>query len=200
MASPANRSTIGDDTLAQAIDLHPEHLSLYALTLEENTPMAARVARHELSLPDDDSAAEYVRAGRVDARRGRLRALRDLQLGQRRERPALVHNSLYWQRRPYFGFGAGAHSFDGPTRYSNVLHPRDYIARVQAGASPEADSEAMSTHAIMAETMYLGLRLLQEGVSAEEFPEQTGSRSIFSRQIAELVGWGCWTSSAAVCA
>lgn len=178
------------DTLAQAIDLRPEHLSLYALTLEENTPMAGRVARHELILPDDDSAADmYESAESMLDAAGYVHY--EISNWASTEATRSRHNSLYWQRQPYFGFGAGAHSFDGATRYSNVLHPSDYSARIQAGQPARASSETITPDMARSETMFLGLRLLQEGVSAEEFAARHGqSLDVFAPQIAELVELG----------
>jgi oxygen-independent coproporphyrinogen-3 oxidase len=177
-------------TLQQAIALQPEHLSLYALTLEDNTPMAARVARRELILPDGDSAADmYELAETMLDAAGYVHY--EISNWASANATRALHNSLYWQRVPYYGFGAGAHSFDGATRYSNVLHPRDYIARVQAGGSPRAGSETISPDMARAETMFLGLRLLQEGVSADEFAARHGRPlDVFAPQIAELIGLG----------
>ncbi len=177
------------DTLAQAIDLRPEHLSLYALTLEENTPMAGRVARHELILPGDSAADMYESAESMLDAAGYVHY--EISNWASTEATRSRHNSLYWQRQPYFGFGAGAHSFDGETRYSNVLHPRDYIARIQAGQSARAGSETITPEMARSETMFLGLRLLQEGVSAEQFAARHGqSLDVFAPRIAELVDLG----------
>lgn len=174
------------NTLAQAVALHPNHLSLYALTLEEHVPMAARVRAGGLSLPDDDAAADmYTLAEDVLDTTGFVHY--EISNWAASPETRSRHNTIYWQRQPYFGFGAGAHSLVANRRYANVLHPRDYIARLQSGASPEAESEAISTRLAMAETMFLGLRLLQEGVSAQQFMAQTGQPlSAFSRQIGEL--------------
>jgi oxygen-independent coproporphyrinogen-3 oxidase len=124
--------------LRLAVGLQPEHLSLYALTLEHGTPMQHWVARGLLSEPDPDLAAEmYERASefleaadyqqyeisnwaRRDAR-GRLLACR--------------HNLQYWRCLPYLGFGAGAHGYATSFRIANVLSPQIYIGRMTRNES-----------------------------------------------------------------
>lgn len=177
-------------TLAQALALQPDHLSLYALTLEETTAMARRVAAGELALPDDDSLADmYTLAEDMLDEAGYLHY--EISNWATGEDTIAQHNTLYWRRQPYYGFGAGAHSFDGQQRTANVLHPRDYIARLHAGQSPVAESETITAAMARGETMFLGLRLLQQGVSAGAFLAQHGQPlAVFAPQIDELVGLG----------
>ncbi len=178
------------ETLAQTIALAPDHLSLYALTLEEHTPMAQRVAAGDMSLPDDDSLADmYTLAEDALDAAGYLHY--EISNWATADATASRHNSLYWRRQPYAGFGAGAHSFDGKMRYANVLHPRDYIVRMKEGGAARASSETISPDMARAETMFLGLRLLQEGVSAEEFLERHQvALDVYAPHIEELVGLG----------
>jgi oxygen-independent coproporphyrinogen III oxidase len=177
-------------TLTQAIALRPEHLSLYALTLESHVPMAQRVAGGELTLPDDDSAADmYTLAEDVLEHAGYVHyEISNWAIDRER---ASHHNSLYWRRVPYHGFGAGAHSFDGRQRFSNVLHPHDYIKRITTEQSTVAESETITPDMAMSETMFLGLRLLLEGVAAGDFAAQHGRPwAIFASQINDLVNLG----------
>jgi len=100
-------------TLARALALDPEHLSLYSLIVEEGTPLADRVRRGAVAEPDDDLAADlYVYA---------MEALAEADFDQYeisswgRAGRQCRHNLVYWRNEPYLGFGAGAHSFDyGP--------------------------------------------------------------------------------------
>ncbi len=178
------------ETLTQALALQPQHLSLYALTLEEGTPLAQRVAAGAVALPDDDTVADmYALAEDVLEQAGFLH----YEISNWASSAATVarHNMLYWQRRPYYGFGAGAHSFDGARRYANVAHPRDYIARLLAGQSPVAECETVTPAAARSETMFLGLRLLVQGVSEREFlAAHQQPLAVFASQIDELIAQG----------
>jgi oxygen-independent coproporphyrinogen-3 oxidase len=99
------------------------------------------------------------------------------------------HNLQYWQNLPYAGLGAGAHGFLYGQRTANVLAPAAYIQRMKIGdAGPfprtpaTASAETVDASREMAETMMMGLRLVETGVSREEF----GRR--FGRQLDEVYG------------
>lgn len=115
------------ETLARAIALEPDHLSLYNLTVEAGTPFGDWAARGKLTVPDDDAAADmYELAIDCLAEAGyryyeisnwaRVDSSRDFRA---------QHNLRYWRNQPYFGIGAGAHSSFAKHRYANVLAPRD---------------------------------------------------------------------------
>jgi oxygen-independent coproporphyrinogen-3 oxidase len=84
------------------------------------------------------------------------------------------HNLVYWRREPYLGFGAGAHSFEGERRWWNVRAVPRYLARMAAGREPRAGGERIGRRVAMAETMMLGLRLLEEGVPGGRFRTRFG--------------------------
>jgi oxygen-independent coproporphyrinogen-3 oxidase len=176
-------------TLDQAIALQPEHLSLYALTLEEHTPMFQRVASGDVRLPDDDTVADmYTLAEDALDAAGYLHY--EISNWSSSVERMSRHNSLYWRRRPYRGFGAGAHSFDGDRRFANVLHPRDYIERMRTTGSALGESETLTPQMARAETMFLGLRLLIDGVRVNSPSEGCEPSEGFQRQIGDLVQAG----------
>jgi len=177
------------DTIDRTIDLAPEHLSLYALSLEHGTPLRAWVERGLVAAPDADAAAEmYEWAGE------RLSAAGYLQYeisnwakagpaGAGSDLPAFAcrHNLQYWRNLPYLGIGAGAHGCALGWRYANVLSPRLYIERIEGGpANPApcspaaADRTAIDLATQMDETMLLGFRLTREGVRPSEFMARFG--------------------------
>jgi len=191
-------------TLAEAIALRPEHLSLYALTLEEGTPLAADVARGRPPAPDPDLAADmYLWAGEALAAAGYQQyEISNWALPGRRCR----HNLVYWHNEPYLGLGAGAHSCLGGFRFAAVRDPSRYIRDVMArGAEPHADGlaaflaglrhletvEETTPARAMAETVILGLRLV-EGVSAAAFRRRFGASllSVYGPAVAELTALG----------
>ncbi len=205
-------------TLAQAVALAPDHLSLYALTLEHDVPLARRIARGELPPPDDDAAAamyelaeetlaaSYVHyeisnwARKVPSSKFQV-SRSNLEHGTwNLELAACRHNLVYWRNQPYLGFGAGAHSSlpdltPGPSptgrggrRWRNVLHPAEYIACLQRGETIAEEVQELALPAVMAETMILGLRLVQEGVRLADFQQRFGRdvREVYGAQLAEM--------------
>ncbi len=186
-------------TLRRALSLRPEHLSLYCLTLEEHTPLAQQVAKGEIPAPDDDLAADmYILAEEMLAEAGYTHyeisnwAKQIPMTNDQIPKTACRHNLTYWRNRPYLGFGAGAHSYFGQRRWHNVLRPEEYIERLWQGESPVAESEEIDEATEMAETMILGLRLVNEGVNFEDFEGRFGRRleEVYGEELRELKGLG----------
>ncbi len=86
-----------------------------------------------------------------------------------------IHNQIYWQNGRYFGVGAGAHSYLGDRRASNIRLPARYIESVRSGRLPIAMEETIDPATAIGETMMLGLRLLQDGVSSADFRRRHGT-------------------------
>ncbi len=199
-------------TLERAIAFEPQHLSLYALQLEEGTGLEYQIARGKYPMPDDDLAAEMyslaeemldaagyahyeisnwcVRDSRLeggDPFHASQSSLANSQL----PRFASRHNSTYWLNQAYLGFGAGAHSYFGGARYWNVLSPVEYIQRIERGESVIAGREEINRELEMAETMILGLRL-NEGVTFDAFEKRFGedAREKYADELVELQGLG----------
>ncbi len=167
-------------TLDRAINLGPEHVSLYGLTVEHGTPLYDLVRRGLQAPPDDDRAADFylLAADRLAAAGYEQYEISNWSRPGRSCR----HNLVYWHHAPYLGFGAGAHSFAGDRRWWNVRPVPEYIQRVSSGASPERGSEQIGRATAMGEFMMLGLRLVQEGVTDAAF------RSRFDASLEEVFG------------
>ncbi|MEE8162705.1 MAG: coproporphyrinogen III oxidase, partial [Anaerolineae bacterium] len=109
---------------------------------------------------------------------------------------ACQHNLACWRNQPYLGFGAGAHSYFGGRRWHNVLSPVEYVARLNVKVGPHAHPPSPATEKVedidrateMAETMILGLRLVEEGVGFEGFGRRFGKRleSLYEKGLREL--------------
>jgi oxygen-independent coproporphyrinogen-3 oxidase len=197
-------------TLAHAVRLQGEHLSLYGLTLEEGAPLADRVRRGLSPAPDEDLAADlYLFAADFLAAHGYVQyeisnwarpsqtALADLHAPASDHR--CRHNLTYWHREPYLGFGAGAHSFETASeaagadrRWWNVRAVPEYIQRMNTAGSAEAGHETIGGRLAMGEMMMLGLRLTAEGVSDARFRERFGVEmaEVFGQEIRRLAGRG----------
>lgn len=176
-------------TVETALSLNPEHLSLYALTIEEGTPLFRLRRRGLVAEPDDDLAADmYDWAGQrlVDAGFEQYEISNWARLGRNGELLACRHNLQYWKDRPYFGFGAGAHGYLADMRVANARGIKGYIQMVHdRGAQFPIGPAAVETWPVdqrteMQETMMVGLRLVKEGVSRAEFADR------FGRQIDEV--------------
>jgi oxygen-independent coproporphyrinogen III oxidase len=189
------------ETIDMAINLLPEHLSLYALTLEHGTPLENWVARGLVSAPDEDLAADmYELAGDVLEKAGYFQYEISNWAMRNRERKLLscLHNLQYWRFLPYLGFGAGAHGFANQIRTANVLAPARYIERMTTEhrdaelvfpASPAAvEVTAVDRQRAIGEYMMMGLRLVQEGISEQDFQERfkTSLEHEFGSVIAKL--------------
>ena len=182
--------------LAQAVALAPAHLSLYALTIEEGSALFADIARGRVAAPDDDRQADF-----YDAAVARLGAAgyEGYEISNWAYRPAGVvpgtnrsrHNSLYWRNGEYLGYGVGAHSHFRGHRFGNGRLVRRYIEAVKAGTPAPAFDEAIDGATAMAETMMLGLRLL-EGVSRAAFRARHGRDldTVYGAQLAALAPLG----------
>lgn len=190
-------------SLEWALRLHPEHLSLYALTIEHGTPFGHWVGRGLLPAPDGDRAAEMLEwaAERLtQAGYGQYEISNwalDLPPAAPFDLPryACRHNVQYWRCLPYLGLGAGAHGYAKGYRYSNVLRIRTYIERMQDGRSPPfpfspalVQARRQKFEEEMGEFMMLGLRLTRQGVSLEEFRQRFAkeAQDVYGKQIQQL--------------
>ncbi len=185
-------------TVNLILGLHPDHLSLYALSVEHGTPFEHWTRHGLMSVPDPDGAADmYEWAGQKLDESGFEQY--EISNWAKRSRQCL-HNLQYWRNLPYLGFGAGAHGSANGLRVSNVLRIKTYIERVKGdlvnSAHPFPITPAtvhqinISKHVEMQETLMTGLRLTREGVSADGFKNRFGVslRDVFGREIDDLTG------------
>jgi oxygen-independent coproporphyrinogen-3 oxidase len=170
-------------TLEQALDLGPPHLSAYGLTVEPGTPLAADPARH----PDDDiQAAEYELADELLAEAG----LTNYEVSNwARPGHECRHNLLYWNQHDYLGIGCAAHSHIAGRRWWNVRTPERYIATVQSGESIEAAGETLDLDTRRMEALQLSLRTTagvpHDALDGDELAglvERSGDRWVLTRQ------------------
>jgi len=199
-------------TVRLILGLNPEHLSLYALTLEHGTPFGRWSARGLMPLPDPDLAADmYEWAGETLEAAGYEQyeisnwAKDDQNLRAVDGSPshACRHNLQYWRGLPYLAAGAGAHGYVNGYRYSNVLRIRTYIDRLADIKLPGTNYHFPLTPATvnhhrqalkddMGEFIMTGLRLTREGVSAETFHQRFDREmeEVFGQEIEDLVRIG----------
>jgi putative oxygen-independent coproporphyrinogen III oxidase len=146
------------ESLAAALAAGPDHLSCYALTVEDGTALAARIRRGLLPAPDDDLMADrYLIADEVLGAHGM--AWYEISNWAAGDAAQCRHNLLYWTGGDWWGIGPGAHSHVGGTRWWNVRHPAAYAARITAGCSPAQAREILAERERHLERVMLLTRL-----------------------------------------
>lgn len=188
---PGQSLATWQSNLEQALALEPDHLSLYALSVEPGTPLARTIDDGALAVPDPDRAADFYEAAREQLQAAGF-VHYEISNWARDAQHVCRHNLIYWRNRPYLGLGAGAHSWAGGRRWSNVASPQEYVERSHSGRSLVDSQETISPALEMAETMMMGLRLVQEGVAFERFRKRFGLslRDRYAAQLADLQAWG----------
>jgi oxygen-independent coproporphyrinogen-3 oxidase len=152
-----------DDDLLRSVDTAIEtgvdHVSAYALVVEEGTALARRVRRGELAAPDDDVLAH--RYELVDARLSEAGMTWYEVSNWSRPGGECRHNLGYWDGGQWWGAGPGAHGYVGATRWWNVKHPNAYAEKLAAAALPVGGFERLDADALHTEDVLLKTRLRQ---------------------------------------
>ncbi len=139
-------------TVETTVELGPDHVSAYALTVEAGTPLAEDPARHP---DDDDQADKYLLADELLTSAG----LQNYEISNwATPGQECVHNLLYWDQGEYFGFGCAAHAHVAGRRWWNLRTPERYIAAVCAGESVEASAEVLDIETRRIEALQLAVR------------------------------------------
>lgn len=142
--------------LEEVLKLDAEHLSLYGLTVEPQTPLGRWTARGEVAeAPEERYAEEFLEAHERLSEAG-FDHYEVSNYGRPGHRAR--HNSAYWSGAPYLGLGPSAHGFDGGERRWNRSAYADWLRAVQEGTDPVEGSEVLSEAERVSEQVYLGLR------------------------------------------
>jgi oxygen-independent coproporphyrinogen-3 oxidase len=186
-----------DQSVGALLDLRPEHISIYMLEVDEGShlgkeSLAGGTRYSAPAIPPDDTQAEFYDSactGLATAGYDHYE-ISNWALPGRRSR----HNLKYWRREPYLGLGAGAHSFDGTTRWANVHDSAKYVSTIEQGISPREQIEPVTPQQALEEEFFLGLRQL-DGIDLAQIergyvaPDANGARERFvaiRRQIESL--------------
>lgn len=184
LPSVLNRNWASD--LRRALDCHPDHISLYGLTIEPHTPIGRWQARGDVEeSPEEQYEEQFLLANTVLCAAGYEHyEVSNFALPGRRA----VHNSAYWRGVPYIGVGPSAHGYDGVSRRWNIAAYAAWDDAVATGTDPIAGSELLTVENHMAESVYLGLRT-RDGLQLLE-TEVAAVSSWFT------AGWLEWVDSA----
>lgn len=183
-------------SLDAALELDSEHISAYALIVEDGTKLARQIRRGEVPMTDDDLQADMYEL--ADARLAAAgfewyevsnwaRPSAGASTTDNRSR----HNLAYWRGNDWWGFGPGAHSHVAGLRWWNVKHPAAYAQRLGASESPAAGTERPDEVSRMLERILL-LSRIREGIAIDDVPPSNRTR------VAGLIADGLVDASAAV--
>jgi len=168
--TPGERPEDFAASLDAVLDAGVDHVSAYALIVEDGTRMAARMRRGEIPFPSDDVAADrYLAAEQALTEAGF--GWYEVSNWATGEAARCRHNMLYWTGADWWGLGPGAHSHVDGVRWWNVKHPRAYAARLLDGASPGAGRELLTAGQRHTEDVLLRIRLA-DGVDLATVDEQ----------------------------
>lgn len=177
-------------SLDAALALESDHISAYALIIEDGTKLARQIRRGEVPTPDDDLQADMYEL--ADAR---LAAAGfdwyEVSNWSRTPEQRSRHNLAYWRGSDWWGFGPGAHSHVAGLRWWNVKHPAAYAQRLAGGDSPAAGTERPDPESRMLERILL-LSRIREGIAVDELPSDKRTR------VAGLIADGLVDATAAV--
>jgi oxygen-independent coproporphyrinogen III oxidase len=156
-----------------ALNLRPEHLSLYLLDVHEGTPLADQIRRRMRPEPDDDLTGEMYRVmiDRVSAAGYGHYEISNFCLPGFQSR----HNTKYWNGAPYYGFGCSAHSYDGARRrWANHRDVAKYVELIETEQSTVVERTDLKEEDARSESIFLGLRLMR-GLDLEDYRSRFGA-------------------------
>ena len=173
-----------ETSVRTALSYQPDHISAYALIIEEGTKLAAQIRRGVVqAIDDDDHAAKYALADGLFADAGL--GWYEVSNWSRTPEDACRHNLNYWHGQDWWGIGPGAHSHVGGVRWWNVKHPTAYAGRLAQGVSPAAGRETLDAPTRELERIMLQTRL-SEGILVDSLGP-SGRREVAQLIAQELV-------------
>ncbi len=177
-------------SIEETLVLSPEHISIYMMEIDEGSRLGLEVlqggARYSAKdLPAEESMAEFYETAQLLLKRAGYEQYEISNWSK----PgfASIHNLKYWQREPYFGFGAGAHSFSGNQRWANAHDAAAYVNAIGNGRSPIETLDEMTRAMALEEEVFLGLRQLA-GINVRRIEHQYDVN--FQNRIRELATGG----------
>ena len=176
------------ESLDKIIELKPQHISIYSLIVEENTPMANKIEKGELQLPEEELERNmywYIKNTLE------LNGYKHYEISNFAKKGyESKHNMNCWKQKEYIGIGAAAHSYRDITRYSNTENIEEYIKNVQKEnlERNRIIHEIQKEDDTKKEFMILGLRMI-DGIKISEFKNRFGDNPIylFRNELKKLV-------------
>lgn len=164
--TPGESAGDWERSVQEVLRLQPDHVSAYALVIEQGTKMAAQVKRGQLPMPtDDDEADKYEMVAGILEQAGY--DWYEISNWARTPEQRCRHNVAYWNSSDWWGIGPGAHSHIGGVRWWNVKHPRPYAAALESNSLPIAGQETLDAEQQATERLMLGMRL-RDGIAIDD--------------------------------
>ncbi|PRZ31393.1 anaerobic coproporphyrinogen III oxidase [Antricoccus suffuscus] len=180
--SPGESDEDWQTSLDAALSAGPDHVSAYALIVEEGTALAGKIARGHIPAPDDDVLADRYEQADLAMRKAGL-LWYEVSNWATDTAARCRHNEIYWQGGNWWGVGPGAHSHVGGVRWWNVKHPAAYASRLEAGLSPAHGRERLDERQRRMEYIMLQIRL-RAGLPVDDLD---GAQQ---QTVEEMVGYG----------
>jgi putative oxygen-independent coproporphyrinogen III oxidase len=163
-------------SLSETIALEPEHVSVYMMEIDEGSRLGLEVLQNgpryrARQLPTDEAMADFYELAQRELKSAGYEQYEISNWAK----PGLPskHNLKYWRREPYLGFGAGAHSFSGTQRWSNIHDAAAYVSAITEGRSAIENIQSVTNAAALEEEIFLGLRQLS-GINLAQIERQYG--------------------------
>ena len=191
---PGQKPETWDKSLHSALELEPDHLSLYGLSIEDGTPFDKLIQNGQMPDVDEDVEADLYE---LACAKLESYGYYHYEISNWARTPDFTcrHNLQYWRNLSYFGFGTGAHGYINGIRTRNAMTIPGYIKAMRENcgsdfpASPACiERTAISRAEAIKEHMMLGLRLLEEGVNVSDFEHRFGQplNQVFPAQLKRL--------------
>lgn len=158
--------------LIQIIDLEPDHISAYNLTVENGTALFDMVKTKKIIMPNDDKSSDWFLKTHKILEDGGYPGYEISNFSK--NRMVCRHNIHYWKIDPYYAFGPSAHGFDGKKRWNNVRSLNQYIQKVESGKTPISKLEYLSQVDLINEALGFGLRM-KNGFDTRLIPSNLSS-------------------------
>lgn len=159
-------------SIQKVVELFPEHISIYNLVIEEDTPFYYYNQISEITLPDNDIEAEMFLLA-MEYLESNNYVHYEISNFTKNEKFKCKHNLKYWNQKRYLGFGVSAFSFDPPIRYGNSKDLFVYYGKIEKGILPIEELEYLEGRALVKDYLFLKFRLI-EGVNKIEFKNKFG--------------------------
>lgn len=188
-------------SLRSVLEIRPEHISLYCLTIEDGTPLASAVNDGEIEPIDEDIAAAMYEMAieQLGSSYEHYEISNWARYGDGVSDLKCRHNLQYWQNNEYIGLGAGAHGYFRGIRYENPKTIPEYLVKMSSPGQFNVEGSKVDDAEKARDEMLLGLRLLSKGVKRDEFRMKFGKdfQAVFAGKIDNLVRSGLvtWTDA-----
>jgi len=155
--------------LLRVLDLKPEHISAYTLTLEKGTELYQFVKKGQVTMPEEDQTGGWFLKthGILNSHGYSAYEISNF------AKPGMEcrHNLHYWRIHPFLAFGPSAHGFDGSNRWGNVRSLDQYLTQIESGNTPISMKESLTQKNLTNELIGFGLRM-NEGIDLAQIPER----------------------------